>query len=129
MSGPTPSMNTGVNTGSTPVQFTLDDAARISNVVLSYEGARRGRKPSVLPRAASAASAGTSLKSAYYYGGWLYGTVKQITFAANTAQTATCSNYLQTLTPAAGSGQNPRVCFVMPDDTGGSGYLLVNGGP
>jgi hypothetical protein len=126
--GATPSQNTGVNNGDAPSLFTLSDAARINTAVLWYEGHRRERKPSTLPRAAGAGGGGTSVRTAYFYGGWLVSTAKQITFASNTAETAACANYLQTLTPAVGSGQNPRICYVMPDDTGGTGYVLVNGG-
>lgn len=127
--GGTPSTNTGVNNGDTPVSFILSDAQRINSTVLWVEGHRRERKPSTLPRAAgSGGASGTSLRSAYFYGGWIAGTSKQITFASNTAETAICTNYTQTLTPATGSGQSPRICFVMPNDAGGSGYLLVYGG-
>ena len=120
---------TGNNSGDTPVQIRMSDAQRISDAVLWVESHRRPRQSSMLPRAAGGGGGGgTSIRTAYFYGGWLVSTSKQVTFASNTAETAACANYLQTLTPAVGSGQNPRICFVMPDDTGGTGYLLVNGG-
>jgi hypothetical protein len=127
--GATPSQNTGVNNGDAPSLFTLSDAARINSTVMWYEGHRRERKPSTLPRAAGGAGGGgTSVRTAYFYGGWLNGATKQIRFASNSAETASCTNYFQNLTPATGSGQNPRFCLVTPDDTGGTGYTLVNGG-
>lgn len=85
--------NSGGNNGDQPSQFRVRDAQRIANVVHQVESARRGRNPSTLPRS-SGGGGGGGIRRASFTGVWPINTEKVVTYADNTAQTATITNFL-----------------------------------
>jgi hypothetical protein len=102
------------NFGEKLVQFKLADAQRIANAVSAYEGQRRGRKGSTLPRAAGGAGGGVS--TATFTGSWLKDTNKVVSLGGSTAS---ATNILANVLYAAGSR---RCVIAMIDGT----YTLIS---
>lgn len=87
--------NSGGGNGDQPSQFRVRDAQRIAKAVHAYETERKGRNPSSLPRAVGGGGGGGgAIRRATFSGVWLVGTEKVVTFADNTAQTASIANFL-----------------------------------
>jgi hypothetical protein len=114
-----------------PLVFTPRDAQRIANTVHAYETSRRGRRPSILPRASGGGGGGGGggVDEAFFVGAWVKGQSKQITFIANTAATAAAFNMIRTI-PISYSGATARLCTVsvrsLPNENGQLDYVLIN---
>lgn len=114
----------------TLVAFKYADAQRIARAVFAHETARRGRKPSTLPRASGGGGGGGGgVVEATFTGGWLKDAVKQITFVADTTNTARAINLLRSI-PITNDG-SPRLAFVAlrpspPAPEGDDQYVLIN---
>jgi len=87
------------------VQFRYSDAQRIANVVNWYEGHRKERLPSRLPRA-SGAGASEVFKVCTFSGAWAVGQSKTVTFLGVTAtpNTVTATNLFANVPAPSGSG-------------------------
>jgi hypothetical protein len=71
--------------------------------------------------------AASGIVEAYFVGGWVKGTVKQIRFASNTAATSTAINLIRTV--PVSSGQTARICTVAQRTApavSGESYVLLN---
>lgn len=94
------------------VQFRLQDAQRIANVVHIVESERRGRLPSRLPRAAGSGG-GEGVVFAKFTGAWAKSELKRVVLAANTNETTMARNILFNVSPY----------------TSGSRYCALGGSP
>jgi hypothetical protein len=117
-SGPTPGYRSQPNFGSKAVQFSLDDAQRISRAVVDSERSRRGRKPSVLPRAAG--GGGGAADRAQFTGSWFKGQTKVVTILSSTT-TAQCTNYIVDVLYSNATSN----CFIVPDAAVEGQYTLL----
>jgi len=84
------------------VQFRHKDAQRIASAVHAHETARRGKNPSVLPRAVG--GGGGAFATARFTGAWSKDTLKTVTFIADTAATAVASNIFSNIAAPPGGG-------------------------
>lgn len=84
------------------VQFRHKDAKRVAAAVRAFETSRRGRNPSMLPRAV--VGGGSAFATARFTGSWAKDTFKTITFLEDTASTAVASNIFANIpAPSVGS--------------------------
>ena len=104
------------NFGEKLVQFKLADAQRIANAVSAFEGQRRGRKNSTLPRAAGG---GGSVQLATFYGSWAKGATKQVTLTSDTTQIVTATNIFGYFRPYA----DVRKCAIFQS---GETWYVIN---
>ena len=97
------------------VQFRHKDAQRIASAVHAHETARRGSKPSVLPRAVGGGGGGGAFATARFTGAWSKDTLKTVTFIADTAATAVASNIFSNIAAPPGGGS--RRCGLAMEGT------------
>lgn len=81
--GPTRNTRGAGNYGEQLVQFRLADAQRINNVVQLVESQRRGRRSSVLPRAAGGGGVG-GVYTGTFSGAWAKGATKTVSAGSTT---------------------------------------------
>lgn len=106
-----------------PASLSQKDAQRVANAVHAYETSRRQGRSSTLPRAPGG---GGSVAEATFYGGWVKGATKSVTFTADTMSTAAAVNLFRTI--PISSDFLPRTCLISPrpSTTSTSEYILVN---
>lgn len=86
------------------VQFRHKDAQRIASAVHAYETARRGKNPSVLPRAVGG---GSEITLGVFTGAWSIGQEKEVRVQADTNVTTSVVNHFH---PNIGFTASGRTC-------------------